>query len=188
MSRIISADTLEELEEGEEGELCVRSPILFSSYCNNPAASEAAYLPGGHGWFRTGDRAKLNGSTRDLVLSGRIQENFKANGQQVAPEEVEGELKQHPEIEDAYVTSTPARDEEKSFEAMAYIVRPKDSQITAQEVVDFVGSVLCADKAPTGAVIFCDEIPRGAMGKPVKTLLADILPLPGSGRFLARPK
>ncbi|KAM3514045.1 hypothetical protein MY11210_002362 [Beauveria gryllotalpidicola] len=63
----------------------------------------------------------------------------------------------------------------------------QNGDITDALIVDFVASKLAAHKAPTGGVLFCDEIPRGTMGKPLKSELGKVVPLPESARFLAPP-
>ena len=161
--------------------------MVIDGYCNNPAANQKAWLPSEGGWFRTGDKGRFNANTKELNLTGRIKDRFKIRELEVAPVEVEDQLKKHPEIVDAHITTTPARHAENLSECKAYIVLCKDSQLTAQGVVDYVASVLAAHKAPTGAVVFCKEIPRGAMGKPVRTLLERVQPLPGSAQFLRQP-
>jgi acyl-CoA synthetase (AMP-forming)/AMP-acid ligase II len=42
-----------EVATGEEGEVCVKGPSVFSGYKDNPEANEEGFM---EGWFRTGDR------------------------------------------------------------------------------------------------------------------------------------
>ncbi|KAK8146083.1 hypothetical protein G3M48_003620 [Beauveria asiatica] len=185
--KIVDFDTLQEVPPGAAGEVCARSAVAFSGYYNNAAATEKAFLPGEPGWFRTGDKGAMDPESGVLTLLGRFKEIFKVRYEEVVPAEVESVLLQNSDITDALVTSTPARDDDKDRECMAYIVRRDGAQLTAQQVVDFVSSKLAAHKAPTGGVLFCDEIPRGAMGKPLKSELDKVVPLPESARFLAPP-
>lgn len=180
--RIIDPETLEQVPPGGVGEICLRSVCLFSGYYNNEAATRESFLPNDPEWFRTGDKGFAHPETGFLTLVGRYKQIFKVRYEEVAPAEVEGELLQHTSIADALVTSTVARDDEKGREALAYVVPL--AKLTAQEVVDFVASRLAAHKVPTGGVVFCDKIPRGAMGKPLAKEMDAIKPLDGSARFL----
>lgn len=161
---------------------------LFQRIPRQPAATEAAFLPGElhgePGWFRTGDKGILDPASGLLTLVGRFKEIFKVRYEEVAPAEVEGMLLQHGDITDALVTSATARDDEKDRECLAYIVRRAGARLTAQQVVDLVASKLAVHKAPTRGVLFCDEIPRGTMGKGLKNQLEKVVPLPGSATFL----
>lgn len=119
-----------------------------------------------------------------LVVTGRFKEIFKVKTQQVAPSEVEDELRKHPLIVDAGVTSTTARDDDADEECIAYVVRREDSGLTAQEVVGFIASRMSLHKAPTGGVIFCESIPRNDGGKVMRKTLAKVAALPGSAKYL----
>ncbi|EGX91265.1 AMP-binding enzyme, putative [Cordyceps militaris CM01] len=185
--RIVDPDTLQEAPPGAAGEVCARSPASFSGYYNNAEATVKAFLPGEPGWVRTGDKGIVDPDTGLLTLLGRFKEIFKVRYEEVSPTEVESVLLQNGDVTDALVTSTQARDDDKDRECLAYVVRRADAQLTAQQVVDFVASKLAAHKAPTGGVLFCDKIPRGTMGKPLKSELDNVVPLPDSARFLTLP-
>ena len=158
---------------------------MLSKYCNNQAVTDSALLPDEDGsWFRTGDKGYLDTNNGQLAVTGRFKEIFKVKYEEVAPVDVEDELMKHPSIVDAAVTSTTARDNDTDCECVAYVVRGKDSQITAQEVVDYVATRLSHHKAPTRGVVFCDSIPRNAMGKIVRHQLFGRQALPGSAKYL----
>ncbi|KID92676.1 AMP-dependent synthetase/ligase [Metarhizium guizhouense ARSEF 977] len=179
--KVIDPETLEPLVPGIEGEICLRSAYVFDGYCKNPEASKSAFLPG-ESWFRTGDKGSLDVRNGQIALTGRYKEIFKVNSVQVSPSEVAEQLMLHPGIADAVACSTPARDDDDAVECMAYVVRSKD--LTAQEVVDYIATKLNRHKSPTGAVVFCEHITRGAAGKPVRDHLVAQTPLPGSARYL----
>ena len=117
-------------------------------------------------------------------MTGRFKEIFKVKYEEVAPVDVEDELMKHPSIVEAAVTSTTARDNDTDCECVAYVVRGKDSQVTAQEVVDYIASRMAHHKAPTGGVVFCESIPRNAMAKIVRRQLIGRQALPGSAKYL----
>lgn len=127
----------------------------------------------------------MDPDTGVLTLVGRLKQIFKVRYEEVSPTEVESELIRHGGIADALVMPTEARDDPAERECMAYIVPQEGAQLTAQGLVDFVASRLAPHKAPTGGIVFCDTIPRGAMGKPIGKELGKLMPLPGSAKFLA---
>ena len=45
---------MQDVEEGQPGEMLVRGPIVTKGYHNNPEATKAAFR---NGWFATGDIA-----------------------------------------------------------------------------------------------------------------------------------
>ena len=117
-------------------------------------------------------------------MTGRFKEIFKVKYEEVAPVDVEDGLMKHPSIVDAAVTSTPARDNEADHECLAYVVRGRASQVTAQELVDYIASRMAHHKAPTGGVVFCESIPRNAIGKIVRRELGGRQALPGSAKYI----
>ena len=168
------------MPDGIEGEVCVLSPAAMDRYCNNPVATAASFAGR---WFRTGDRGFIR--DKQLTLTGRFKEIFKVKYEEVAPAEVEAELRKHSAVADAFVTSTPARDDAKDLECMAYLVA--NGPVCAQDVVDFIAKRMAPHKAPTGGVVFCEKIPRGAMGKPLREQLVKEAGMPGSQRYLTMP-
>ena len=185
LQRIIDPETIEKVSSGTEGEICVRSAQMLSKYCNNQAVTDSALLPDKDGsWFRTGDKGYLDPHNGQVAVTGRFKEIFKVEYEEVAPVDVEDELMKHPSIVDAAVTSTTARDNDTDCECVAYVVRGKDPQVTAQEVVDYIASRMAHHKAPTGGVVFCESIPRNAMGKIVRRQLIGRQALPGSANYL----
>lgn len=94
---------------------------MCDGYCTNPAANEAASVPGEDRWFRTGDKGSLKASTEELSLTSHLKDRFQVRGLEVAPAEIEGHLKKHPGIEDSHIPSTAARQAENDFECKAYI-------------------------------------------------------------------
>ncbi|KAI0528354.1 hypothetical protein GGR58DRAFT_353209 [Xylaria digitata] len=189
--KIIDPETLETLSSETEGEICVRGPRVFRNYCNNQAATGEAFLTdasGGRPWYRTGDRGFLDPKNGQLAVTGRFKEIFKVKSQHVSPVEVEDELRKHELIADAAVTSVTSRGDDGDDECMAYVVRRAggdQSDLTAQDVVDFIASRLASYKAPTGGVVFCDRILRNDNGKVMRRRLGELQEGPGSARYLS---
>ena len=46
------------LEQGREGEICIRGPIVMKGYLNNPEETQYAFWEGG--WYRSDDIGRFN--------------------------------------------------------------------------------------------------------------------------------
>jgi long-chain acyl-CoA synthetase len=76
-----------EAEIGTDSELLVRGPNVMSGYWRNPDASAAAIDR--QGWLHTGDQARIADSGH-ITITGRLKEIIVlANGEKVAPAEIE---------------------------------------------------------------------------------------------------
>ena len=87
----------------DDGELWVRSPLLFDGYFDNPAATEEALVDG---WYRTGDLADVDDDGY-LTIVGRAHDVIRTGGETVAPIEVEAVLADLPGVEDVAVVGLP---------------------------------------------------------------------------------
>lgn len=79
--RTIHPETLDPLEEGEEGEICVRGPNVFHGYLGSPR-SPFIEIEGKY-WYRTGDIGYLDAEGY-LILSGRLKRFAKIGGEMIS--------------------------------------------------------------------------------------------------------
>ncbi|TGJ79694.1 hypothetical protein E0Z10_g9071 [Xylaria hypoxylon] len=176
--------------------LLPRHAILRTGYGSTEGASIATtpadmvWTPGYVGLLTDDVEIKgfLDPGNGQLAVTGRFKEIFKVKSQHVSPVEVEDELRKHVLIADAAVTSVTSRRDDGDDECMAYVVRRAagdKSDLTAQDVVDFVASRLAPHKAPTGGVVFCDRILRNDTGKVMRRRLRELQEGPGSARYLS---
>jgi acyl-CoA synthetase (AMP-forming)/AMP-acid ligase II len=86
-----------------EGELQVRSAVMFDGYFDNPDATAAAF---DDGWFRTGDRVELD-ADGFMTVTGRLNDVIRSGGEAVVPAEVEQAILTHPAIADAAIIGLP---------------------------------------------------------------------------------
>ncbi len=78
---------------GEQGELIVRGPQVFSGYWKKPDETAAVFVDGG--WFRTGDIVTVDADGFVRIVD-RIKELVKTSGFNVSPSEVEETLRTYP--------------------------------------------------------------------------------------------
>ncbi|XP_071729116.1 peroxisomal OPC-8:0-CoA ligase 1-like [Rutidosis leptorrhynchoides] len=142
-----------------EGELWLKGPTVMKGYLGNQAATSATIDE--DGWLRTGDLCYFDGDGY-LFVVGRLKELIKHNGYQVAPAELEAILLNHPQVLDAAVI--PFEDEEAGEIPMAYIVRAAGSELSEDQVKQFVASQVAPFKK-IKKVAFINEIPKSVAGK-----------------------
>ncbi|CAH1430410.1 unnamed protein product [Lactuca virosa] len=142
-----------------EGEIWLKGPAVMKGYLGNEAATSATIVSGG--WLRTGDLGYFD-EDGYLFIVDRIKELIKHNGYQVAPAELEAILLNHPHILDAAVI--PLENEDAGEVPMAYIVRATGSELSEEQVMQFVAGQVAPYKK-IKRVTFINEIPKSAAGK-----------------------
>lgn len=158
------------LDQGGEGEICIRGSNVFSGYENNPDANAEAFYGD---WFRTGDQGFLD-EDGYLTISGRLKEIINRGGEKIAPREVDDVLQAHPAVAQVVTFAMP---HEKLGEDVAAIVVLKEGhEATERELRDYAASKLADFKVPR-TILFKDEIPKGATGKLQRIGLAEKLGL-----------
>jgi long-chain acyl-CoA synthetase len=162
---------------GEQGELVVRGPQVFSGYWGKPEETAEVFVPTvdeGKDWFRTGDIVTVDPDGFVSVVD-RIKELIITGGFNVAPSEVEEALRQHASIADAAVVGLPS--EHNGEIVVAAVVLAKGATLDETTVRDFVRANLAAYKVPK-SVISVEELPKSLIGKVLRRqvreqLLAD---------------
>lgn len=177
-------------QDGKLGEALIKSPTMFTGYLGNPDATWEAF--DSDGYYRTGDRVYV--LDNKVFYEGRIKEVMKVKGWQVAPQELEAVLLEHPLIEDVAVVGTTRRDGLGIPVTLpcAYVVRASEASVgppinpsaaekgvageplTAEAVQQLVSNKLISYKQLTGGVIFVKAIPRTATGKIMRHRLPEM--------------
>ena len=148
---------------GEVGEVWVKGPTVFPGYWANPDATATAFADG---WFRTGDVGGLD-AAGCLTLRGRATELIISGGFNIYPREIEEVLLEQPGVREAAVVGAP--DPRRGEVPVAYVVT--EDGVDCEALRDRCAASLASFKAPR-AVIRLEALPRNAMGKLQKHLLA----------------
>lgn len=162
-------------DPGEAGEVLVRGPNVTPGYWRDPAATAAAFAPGG--WFRTGDLARFDADGHLHVLD-RLKDMFISGGENVYPAEVENALAEHPAVVEAAVVGVP--DPRWGEVGRAFVRYGAGGGPTPEELRGFLATRLAKYKVPVHVDVV-DALPRTGSGKVRKAELRR-LPLPPVGR------
>ncbi|MGQ7310075.1 long-chain-fatty-acid--CoA ligase [Microbacterium arabinogalactanolyticum] len=148
----------QDVPAGSAGELIVRGPQVFSGYYGKPEETEAVFVDG---WFRTGDIVTIDEGGFVRIVD-RIKELIITGGFNVAPTEVEGALRQHPDVVDAAVVGLPS--EHSGEEVVAAIVVDGEKDVDVEAIREFARGILTPYKVPR-RIFVVDELPKSLIGK-----------------------
>jgi malonyl-CoA/methylmalonyl-CoA synthetase len=165
--RVVGVTDRQPLPDGEIGEIEVRGPHVFAGYWNRPDATAEAFSA--DGWFKTGD---LGWRSPDgyYTITGRARELIISGGYNIYPREVEDTLAEHPAVAEVAVLGAPDAD---LGEQVVAVIVPKAGQTPdATDIIAYCRERLASYKKPR-QVIFVETLPRNALGKVQKHLLAE---------------
>lgn len=161
-SRIVDPETLEELPQGETGEILIAGSQVMREYWRQPEATAEAFVEReGKRFLRTGDLGYVDDEGY-FFLVDRVKRMINAGGFKVWPAEVETKLFSHPAIKEACVIASlhPRRGEQ----VKALVVLRDGARATADDVIAWSREHMAAYKVP-GEIAFVDALPRGPTGK-----------------------
>jgi long-chain acyl-CoA synthetase len=150
------------VEQGHEGEICIRGPNIMKAYLNNPKDTQSAFW--GDGWFRSEDLGHLDGDGY-LYIVDRIKDMIITGGENVYPREVEEVLYTRQEVEGCAVVGIP--DKEWGERVTAFITPKPGQKIVSEELKTFLKSRLSPFKVPKEYIVV-NEFPKSPAGKILK--------------------
>ena len=170
-ARVVSPDTLEEVAQGEQGEIVVNGPEVFEGYWQRPDATEQAFMElDGKRFFRTGDLGRVD-EDGYFFITDRLKRMINASGFKVWPAEVESLMFRHPAIQEACVIS--AKDAYRGETVKAVVVlRAGHESTTAEDIVQWCHDNMAVYKAPR-IVQFVTALPKSGSGKVMWRLLQE---------------
>ncbi len=149
------------------GELAIRGATVFPGYWKRPSLTEESF--DGEGYFLTGDLFAIAGEGGDRYrFVGRLKDLIIRGGMNIAPEEIEYLLADHPQIADVAIVGVP--DGRKlGEEVVTAVVVPKEGEeVTLGELVAFLKEKdIAAYKLPK-KLVSLESLPRNAVGKVLK--------------------
>ncbi len=162
----IAGDAGEILPPNKRGEIEVRSPAVMREYFDEPKLTADTFHDG---WLRTGDIGYIDNDgflyhvdrKKDMIIRG---------GHNIGSLEVEDVFFRHPDVVDVAVISVPHP--KLGEDIHAFVVRKPRADTTAEELRRFCADKLADYKIPR-RISFVATLPRGPMGKVLKTALRD---------------
>lgn len=151
-----------DVPEGEDGELAVRGPELFTGYFD-ARLNNAAFLPGR--WFRTGDIGRRD-PDGFLLITDRKKDVIIRGGENISSREVEDLLFTHPEVADAAVVAAP--DERMGEVVCAYVIPRSGATLTLDAIRAFFAGAGGARQKTPERLVLVDDLPRNSTGKVLK--------------------
>lgn len=158
------------VQDGVEGNVEVRCPIVMLGYWRNDAANKETLLPGL--WVRTGDFGRWENGL--LFLASRKRDLIIRGGENIYPFEIENRLDEHPDVLEAAVIGV--EDTTLGQEVKAVVVVRQGSDLDADALRAFCAQTLASYKVPAQVEIRTTALPRNATGKIMKHALAEEAP------------
>ncbi len=152
--------------EGVDGNIVVRSALVMIGYWNNDEANNDTFLPGR--WVKTGDYGQLRDG--ELRLASRKRDLIIRGGENVYPTEIENRLEEHPDVAEVAVYGVDHR--ELGQQVKAVVVATAGAEIDVEQLKAFVAEKLAYFKVPEHIEVRAEPMPRNATGKIMKHVLA----------------
>ena len=171
-------DDINDVAQGEVGEIVYRGPTVMSGYWNKPEETAEAFRGG---WFHSGDLVRQD-EDGYLYVVDRKKDMIISGGENIYCAEVENTLAAHPKVAEVALIGVA---DAKYGEAPLAIIAPRDpaDPPTAQDIETFCREHLAAYKRPRDIAIVT-ALPRNPSGKVLKTVLRDEY---GASRVVAAP-
>ena len=158
-------DTLDEVKQGEDGEICVKTypyrPLgLLDKYDDEEKTKEVFRGC----WYKTSDSAYQD-KEGYFYFVGRTDDVFKSLDYRISPFEVESEIAVHPSVLEVAVT--PTVDDRDRIVPKAFIVLKPDYQPTKEMALDlfrFIRNNMAPYKRPR-TIEFMEEFPKTVSAK-----------------------
>lgn len=162
-ARVIDPQTLEELPQGEQGEIIIHGPQVFKGYWKRPDATQEAFIEhDGKRFFRSGDLGRID-EQGYFFITDRLKRMINASGFKVWPAEVEALMFKHPAIQEACIIATQDAYRGETVKAVV-VLRQNAQNTTEQDIIDWCKAHMAAYKYPR-VVSFVDALPKSGSGK-----------------------
>jgi len=163
-SRVIDPETLQELPQGESGEIVIHGPMVFEGYWKRPDATASAFIEiDGKRFFRSGDLGRID-EDGYFFMTDRLKRMINASGFKVWPAEVESLMFRHPAIQEACIISTRDAYRGESVKAMVVLREAFKGKVSEQDIIQWCHDNMAVYKAPK-VVQFVDSLPKSGSGK-----------------------
>ncbi|XP_021186405.3 uncharacterized protein LOC110373457 [Helicoverpa armigera] len=165
-AKVVDIETRKRLGPNENGEICLKGPIIMKGYAGDEAATRSIFDD--EGYMKTGDIGYYDKDGCFFIVD-RLKELIKYKGYQVAPAAVESTVLTHSGVAECGVVGAP--DEAAGELATAFVVKKPGATLTENELLEFTNARLSPVSRLHGGVIFVDDIPKNPSGKIMRRAL-----------------
>jgi len=171
LAKVVEPETEDEVQTGEEGELCITGPTNMIGYMNQPEETTEVIRrhKDSRDWVHTGDLCSMD-ADGFIYFRMRLKRMVKVSGIAVYPPQVEEVLRGHEAVRDVCVVGVP--DPYKMNVIRAYVVparEPAGEEIAA-EILQWASDKLNRWSLPKD-IVFRRELPLTRVGKVAYTEL-----------------
>ena len=171
-ARVVDPITLQEMPQGEAGEIVIHGPEVFNGYWKRPEATEAAFITiDGKRFFRSGDLGRID-EDGYYFITDRLKRMINASGFKVWPAEVEVLMFKHPAIAEACVIATTDTYRGESVKAVVVLRESHRATTSEQDILDWCREHMAVYKCPR-TVEFVAALPKSGSGKVMWRLLQE---------------
>jgi fatty-acyl-CoA synthase len=162
-----------ELPWGSEtsGDLYVRGPWILSRYFKDEGGDPLIKDEEGHGWFPTGDVAKIDADGY-MQITDRSKDVIKSGGEWIGSIDLENIAMAHPAVAMAACIAAPHPKWDER--PLLVVMKKPGAELTREELLAFYEGKIAKWWTPDD-VVFVDAIPLGATGKMQKNKLREAL-------------
>lgn len=168
--KIVDPVTLQEVPEGEVGELLITSEFIIKQYWNKPEETARSYIKlDGDVWYRMGDYVRKKKD--DVFYVDRSADLIKYKGYRVSASEIEAVLQNHPAVIGACVVGVPDANVGERIKALV-VLKEGTRGVSAGELIRWCHDRLAHYKVPQ-YVEFRDMLPKSKVGKLLRREIRD---------------
>jgi long-chain acyl-CoA synthetase len=169
--KIVDVETgLQELPQGQDGEIAASGPPIMLGYWNKPEANRASFREiDGKRYLLTGDVGHID-EEGFVVITDRKKDMIIVGGFNVYPRDVEEVLYAHPKMALAAVVGIP--DPHTGEAVKAFVQLKPGATATEQEILDFCKDKMAGYKRPK-FVEFRETLPTSVIGKVLRRVLRE---------------
>lgn len=163
-SIVVDPDTLDEVAQGEPGEILISGPQVMPRYWNRPEDSEETLITlEGRQWLRTGDLGYVDDEGYFFIVD-RLKRMISVSGFKVSPAECETLLYRHPAVKECCVISTPDSYQGEAVKALIVLKPDHAEDVDASAITAFARKHMAAYKVPR-FIEFVAELPLSGTQK-----------------------
>ena len=142
-----------EVPDGQEGEMLVKTPIAMVEYFRDPVQTAQAFADG---WLKTGDMARRDAEGYFYFIA-RKKDIIRRRGENISGAELDRVISEHPDVLEAAAIGVPAPLGDEDI--LAVIVARAQPAPTPQSIIDWCAPRLAAMKLPR-YITFVDSLPH----------------------------